>query len=88
MTRFWEGGKGNRNTRALSKNDSKKSVVNLMSSSIKVYVHFLVQVRGPEQNHFEACRAPSCAQVQVNRRLRNNALQMNFVRYLQHILKR
>jgi hypothetical protein len=26
MTRFWEGGKGNRNTRALSKNDSKKSV--------------------------------------------------------------
>ena len=25
MTRFWEGGKGNRNTRALSKNDSKKS---------------------------------------------------------------
>jgi hypothetical protein len=26
MTRFWEGGKGNRNTRALSKNDSKKCV--------------------------------------------------------------
>ena len=37
MTRFWEGGKGNRNTRALSKNDSKKSVFRLMSST-QVYV--------------------------------------------------
>ncbi len=58
MTRFWEGGKGNRNTRALSKNDSKKSVIIFLQSSSHTLTTSRAQVRRSQQNNIKTCRSP------------------------------
>ena len=71
MTRFWEGGKGNRNTRALSKNDSKKCVTTSSRPQFVVHTHTLTtqsaltfccaQVCGPQQNNIASRWPPARA---------------------------
>ncbi len=93
MTRFWEGGKGNRNTRALSKNDSKKSVTIAVKFPLLLFLsqnfaNMFSQVCGSQQNNIEARWSLARAQVQVNSHGKNKNTLINLTKDLPHDIYR